>query len=373
MASLLSGETYGMPNVMQVGGLLSNPALQIGLGILANNNSKNFGQVLGRGALQGIGNLQQMQAFQTQQALLNSQLQRQRQAEEQSRRQQELLGQVAQDYNLDPNVLSAYPQIGEDVIKNKLLPKQKKIGFTPSGVAYDENNPDLALGQNYAKPDAPSTPANIQEYNFAKDQGYKGSFLDFQLAQKRAGAPSTKVEVGFPKEQFKNERDLRNDFQGLPTTKAFREVQTSYDQITTALKNPSAANDLAAATKFMKLLDPGSVVRESELGMAMAATGQVDRMSNYLNMLQTGQKLTPSQRQDFAKSAQQLYGAAANRYNEAASEYQSMAQDYELNPNRIAKPVEVPKPETPKTVVKRGKYNGRTVVKYSDGTTAYAD
>ena len=172
------------------------------------------------------------------------------------------------------------------------------------------------------------------------------SFLDFQLAQKRAGASTTNVEVGFPKEQFKNERDLRNDFQGLPTTKAFREVQTAYDQITTALKNPSDANDLAAATKFMKLLDPGSVVRESELGMAMAATGQLDRMGNYYNMIRTGQKLTPSQRKDFAESAQQLYGAAANRYNEAANEYQGMAADYELNPTRVAKPVEVPNPKT---------------------------
>jgi hypothetical protein len=166
--------------------------------------------------------------------------------------------------------------------------------------------------------------------------------------------------IGFPKETFKNERDLRNDFQGLPTTKAFKEVQNSYDQITTALNNPSAANDLAAATKFMKLLDPGSVVRESELGMAMAATGQLDRMANYYNMLKTGQKLTPQQRQDFKASAEQLYGAATNRYNETANEYRNLAQEYELSPERIAKPVATSKPQSPSPAGKVRRYNPTT-------------
>jgi hypothetical protein len=154
-----------------------------------------------------------------------------------------------------------------------------------------------------------------------------------------SGSSTNNVMVnGFPKEVFKNERDLRNDFQGLPTVKAYKEVQNSYDQINFALKNPSAANDLVAATKFMKMLDPGSVVRESELGMAMAATGQIDRMSNYYNMLKTGQKLTPSQRTDFYNSANGLYKAATGRYNQSANEYRTMAQEYQLNPDRIAKP-----------------------------------
>lgn len=153
----------------------------------------------------------------------------------------------------------------------------------------------------------------------------------------KAGASNISQGVQFPKEQFKNERDLRNDFQGLPTTKAFKEVQTAYDQINTALANPSPANDLAAATKFMKMLDPGSVVRESELGMAMAATGLSDRVINYADMIIKGTKLTPSQRNDFAAASAELYRAAQGRFNETAGEYQAMAKDYGLNPERITK------------------------------------
>jgi hypothetical protein len=140
------------------------------------------------------------------------------------------------------------------------------------------------------------------------------------------------------KDDFKNERDLRNDFAGLPTTKAFNEVQSAYDQIQVAIKKESPAGDLAAATKIMKILDPGSVVRESELGMAMAATGALDRLVNYGDMVIKGTKLTPSQRKDFGQLSQQLYGAAANRYDQSVKEYQGVANDYNLNPERVAKP-----------------------------------
>ena len=140
------------------------------------------------------------------------------------------------------------------------------------------------------------------------------------------------------KDDFKNERDLRNDFAGLPTTKAFNEVQSAYDQIQTAIKSESPAGDLAAATKIMKILDPGSVVRESELGMAMAATGAMDRMQNYVQMTMSGQKLTPNQRKDFGDLATKLYTAAADRYDTSAKEYQGVATDYNLNPGRVAKP-----------------------------------
>jgi len=56
------GGLFGQPNKMQ--SMLSDPMLQIGLGILANNNSKHLGQVLGRGALAGLGNVQQQQQWQ---------------------------------------------------------------------------------------------------------------------------------------------------------------------------------------------------------------------------------------------------------------------------------------------------------------------
>ena len=166
-----------------------------------------------------------------------------------------------------------------------------------------------------------------------------------------AGAAKSNTNVfNNTKDDFKNERDLRNDFSGLPTTKAFNEVRSAYDQIQTSLQKQSPAGDLAAATKFMKILDPGSVVRESELGMAMAATGALDRLENYLKMTMAGTKLTPKQRADFGELSQQLYDAAEARYNDSAKEYREIASDYSLNPDRIAVPAAVTKKDAASNV-----------------------
>lgn len=132
-----------------------------------------------------------------------------------------------------------------------------------------------------------------------------------------------------------SETDLRKEYSSLPAIKEFSTVQTAHKQVINALNNPSAANDLAAATKFMKLLDPGSVVRESELGMAMAATGAIDLMGNYLQRLQNGERLNPAQRADFKRAAELAYKAAEDTYNQISNQYVDLAKSYNLNPNNI--------------------------------------
>lgn len=47
----------------------------------------------------------------------------------------------------------------------------------------------------FTNPKAEDTPAAIREYNFAVGQGYKGTFQQFQLDQKRAGATNVNVNT----------------------------------------------------------------------------------------------------------------------------------------------------------------------------------
>lgn len=137
------------------------------------------------------------------------------------------------------------------------------------------------------------------------------------------------------KDDFENERKLRNDFKTEPIYKAHQEVKAAYGQIGSSLKLESPAGDLAAATKIMKLLDPTSVVRESELGMAMAATGLEDRIANYANNVLKGTKLTPAQRKDFRKLADEIYLISEKEYSAKRSEYVDTAKAYKLNPERV--------------------------------------
>ena len=248
------------------------------------------------------------------------------------------------DYTYDKDALQRYmlqpdSPYAEKLIEQQIMPKPEKYGTTPfigaDGKAY-------LIGEGGTiKSAGISGKTDVKEGYLVPDGngGWKVDPMLYRaaLGARSAGAAKTSV-FNNTKDDFKNERDLRNDFSGLPTTKAFNEVQSAYDQINVSLSKASPAGDLAAATKLMKILDPGSVVRESELGMAMQASGLMDRAENYAKMVVTGQKLTPTQRKDFGELAERLYGAAADRYDSSANEYRGIASQYNLEPDRIAKP-----------------------------------
>lgn len=154
------------------------------------------------------------------------------------------------------------------------------------------------------------------------------TMLDAKKQVAAAGASTVSVNTG--QKGLDNTLKLRGDFRSEPVYKAHQEMQAAYSQIQQALKQASPAGDLAGATKIMKLLDPGSVVRESELGMAMAASGLLDRVQNYAQNIINGTKLTPTQRADFLKLAAALYGESVRSYNSKRSEYEGIAQRNQL-------------------------------------------
>lgn len=343
-----------------------NAALgQMGFAMLANNRGASSGQAMGNAL--GHGGMAFNQTYQGQidEAKQNQMQQFQMAGSLQKMQQEQAKRQRIMEFRNG-------------------LPEQDRGIFDMAPDKYIENMPRFQKQQLVEVAD-PNEPLRTQKQWMRPGEtsgvvagvGAMPEILDprVQSAKRSIAAAGRSVQstnvFNNTKDDFKNERDLRNDFAGLPTTKAFKETQSAYDQIKVAIKKESPAGDLAAATKIMKILDPGSVVRESELGMAMAATGAMDRVSNYANMVVTGQKLTPSQRKDFGELSAQLYGAAADRYNKSADEYQGVAKDYNLNSDRVAKKAQTEAQQ--RTVVRRGRYNGKTVVEYSDGTVDYAN
>ena len=131
------------------------------------------------------------------------------------------------------------------------------------------------------------------------------------------------------------EMKLADDYRAQ--SKDFRDANSAYKQInaTLAQATKSPAATLAAATKFMKILDPGSVVRESELGMALAASGVIDRMQNYINTLQRGKVLTETQAKDFGNISGKIYGAAQEVQRRVDADYSSKASKYNLRPDMV--------------------------------------
>ena len=149
---------------------------------------------------------------------------------------------------------------------------------------------------------------------------------------RKSGASNVNVRVPVDmtggQKGFENEMKLSGAFKQEPIYKDFNDMKSAYSQVVSSLAQGTPIGDVAGATKVMKLLDPGSVVRESELGIAMAAAGRMDRLQNYFNNLMTGEKLTPTQRDDFQRLSNELYAAAGQAYNQKRGEYEQFGKTY---------------------------------------------
>lgn len=214
-------------------------------------------------------------------------------------------------------------------------------GFTlPEGSIRYERMPDGSIRAVAAGGDKTRGPVTIGNYLVDPQTGR----VIFQAPKEGSG------------KDFGNALALRKEFNSEGIYKGYQEVKNAWNQINTGLNAKTPAGDLAAATKFMKLLDPTSVVRESELLMAMQASGALDRLYNYAQMRVNGTKLTPTQREDFRKLSDEFYQTSLNQYNEKFNEYKDIALRNNLNPDDIGKPdvfkpQAAPKQEKPKPTV----------------------
>lgn len=271
---------------------------------------------------------------------------------------------------LDNYLLHPDSPYADKLMENKLFPKAPETKVVGDSLVQIGANGATPIYTAAAKPDKfdANKPFNIVDGKIVPNPDYQA----YELGKAERGAARVNQSVNTGQKGLDNTLKVRGDFRSEPIYKAHGEVQSAHSQITTALKQNSPAGDLAGATKLMKILDPGSVVRESELGMAMAASGLMDRVTNYADMIIKGTKLTPTQRKDFQALSDALLKESQGQYNAKRSEYKGIAERNQLSVEDILGPE--PKSMSPKKqVVKTGLYNGRKVNQYSDGTTDYAD
>lgn len=195
--------------------------------------------------------------------------------------------------------------------------KQGQPRIAQGAMPYEAQSPDIrAVEYISGQPLAGTGTAGIQQVG--------------QYRQQIAPKTTVNVPVDMTGGQkgFENEMALGSKFKAEPIYKDFQDMKSAFGQVVSSLSSGTPIGDVAGATKIMKLLDPGSVVRESELAIAMQASGRMDRLQNYFNNMMTGQKLTPTQRDDFKALANELYAAAGQAYNQKRGEYEQFGQAY---------------------------------------------
>lgn len=131
----------------------------------------------------------------------------------------------------------------------------------------------------------------------------------------------------------KNEGSLRDDFN--KASKDWVLQRDAFSRIRTSAANPSAAGDLALIFNYMKLLDPGSTVREGEFATAQNSAGVDDRVRSWYNRLVKGERLAPDQRADFVGRAGMLYNAALRNQKTIEAQYMDIANRYGMDPRNV--------------------------------------
>lgn len=248
-------------------------------------------------------------------------------------------------------------------LQQALNPPRKLRDVAAGGAVIDEADPTKAL---FTAPKE-DTPDPVSKLMAARDKFPPGSpqwaTLNDAIKKATTHAPATSVNVNTGQKGYENESKLRNDFKSEPIYKDYNDMLQAHKQIKAGIAQGTPIGDVATATKVMKLLDPGSVVRESELGIAMAAGGKMDRLQNYVQMQLSGEKLTPTMRKDFGNLADELVAAAGQAYNKKRSEYEGMANRYGLDPTVLGAPYSQPasEPGAGQTYVRDA--SGRLVLK----------
>lgn len=110
-------------------------------------------------------------------------------------------------------------------------------------------------------------------------------------------------------------------------TKDTRMIYQAAKDLEALKENSSAASKLAAVFKYMKALDPTSVVRETEQGQVYAASGAAAQLAGKLNGLIGEGQLTDKGFQDLVNTSKVLADSAVNASKDEVDSYLGVLED----------------------------------------------
>lgn len=233
--------------------------------------------------------------------------------------------------------LDVFQKWQEKMPKAKAAPAKQFQEFGNQAVVFDPSTGQAQPIPGLTKADKPKDPQEV--WAPLPDAAAPTLYHRVTGETKKLGLPGKPTKADKPAELkpeqvFSMEQQLRNQFIGK--TKDFRDVRDAYGRIQVSAKDPSAAGDLALIFNYMKMLDPGSTVREGEFATAQNAGGIPERIFSSYNKALNGERLAPSQRADFLSRAKGLYAQQLRQYDKAKFETRKMASAYQgLNPDRI--------------------------------------
>jgi hypothetical protein len=125
---------------------------------------------------------------------------------------------------------------------------------------------------------------------------------------------------------FDNTSKLRGDFEGIQQVKDYRKARAVFASAVDALNTNSAAADLNLVYAFATMMDPGSVVREGEMGMVKATQSASDQVKALVAMVSGGQRISPEARRALVDQMASRFEGYKAAHDELATRYGDIAK-----------------------------------------------
>lgn len=158
---------------------------------------------------------------------------------------------------------------------------------------------------------------DFQAQENAKDRELKERELNAKLAEMKAKSVKEATDMEFQKGEFSQK--IRKELQGTDSFTRYAELRVQTRNLFNAFEKPGAFSDLGILMSFMKVLDPGSVVRESEGKLFIEKGNFSDKFKNAVEGIQTGKNLQPAQRKEIVEEAARRLSQEMGNYSDTRS------------------------------------------------------
>jgi hypothetical protein len=241
----------------------------------------------------------------------------------------------AGDYKGAAGLLLGIGDVPAATALTNMLESQSNRAFRESESARNQRNTERTIALQERQLTEGRTPAG-----FTRGEG--GALSPIPGGPADPNYLRTTTEAKKPGGSFEDEQKLRKEFEAnakthLDVRRGFQRVLASKDD---------AAGDISLIFGYMKMLDPGSVVREGEFATAQNSAGIPDQIRNMYNRALEGTRLNPDQRNMFKGQAKSLYDKSAQEYGAREEQFRGIAGRYGVDPGRVI-PSLGPEPSLP--------------------------
>ena len=184
----------------------------------------------------------------------------------------------------------------------------------PTAQAILQKYTSKAIEQQFADPSAAEM----------RDLELRGKRADVAKAEREAQGGGQFGVFKDAKQKADVEEGMRKEITSVG--KAYSDVRDAYARVRQSSETPSPAGDLALIFNYMKMLDPGSVVREAEFATAAQSGSFGDVIKAQVERIMSGQRLAPNMRADFVFQAEGLMKKQERQFQAIQNQYKGIAE-----------------------------------------------